>query len=55
MAYKNIDCCCHAGLSQAAMIGLSSLSLYPAMMNGSAPVLPHQETGFPVVLSINAL
>lgn len=35
--------------------GLSDLSLYPAMMNGSALLLPHQETGFPVAQSINAL
>lgn len=37
------------------IIGLSALSLDPAVMNGSALVLPHQETGFPVALSINAL
>lgn len=37
------------------IIGLSAVSLYPAVMNGRALVLPHQETGFPVALSINAL
>lgn len=37
------------------IIGLSAASLYPAVMNGSALVLPHQQTGFPVALSINAL